>query len=139
VKSSEELDRRVARELLGIKCVSQKMSIKLTTGRHPTGYQLQWEDGTKVSNAMSIYGWGWHKTRQDAWFHCPRFSTDITAAWVVWQSLSENYQFFRLFVGALGRQDSGGDLVNSLMKLTPETICRTALAVMKKTRKARTG
>lgn len=136
---SEKLDREVAQKILGIRCVSQKMTFKLTTGRYPTGYQLQWPGGSIVSRAMSCYGWGWHDKRESAWFHCPKFSSDITAAWVVWQTLAENYQYFRAFVGALGHQDSGGDLVNSLMKLTPQTICKTALAVLRKTQKARTG
>lgn len=136
---SEKLDQRIAREILGIKCVARKMTMKLTTGRYPTGYRLQWPGGEQVSRAMSFYGWGWHKTREDAWFCCPRFSADISDAWIVWQTLAENYQYFRLFVGALSRQDPGSDLVNSLMKLTPETICKTALTVMKKTQKARTG
>jgi hypothetical protein len=136
---SEDLDREVAERILGIRCVSQKMQHKNTDGKIPTGYRLQWPDGQRVSAHTCFYGWGWNKTRAEAWGDCPRFSTHIETAWIVWKTLAENYQYFRLFVGALSKQDSGNDLVNSLMKLTPENICRTALAVMNKAKKARTG
>lgn len=135
----KELDLEVARKILGIRCVSQKMQHKNTDGKFPTGYRLQWPGGERVSANTCFYGWGWNKTRAEAWADCPRYSAHIEMAWTVWQTLAENYQYFRAFVGMLGRQDSGGDLVNSLMKLTPENICRTALAVMKKAKKARTA
>lgn len=135
----EELDRKVAKELLGIRCLPRKMEHKNTDGKIPTGYRLEWPHGQSVARDTGFYGWGWHKTQKDAWSACPRFSTDINAAWIVWEQLAKHYQYFRHFVGALGRQDSGNDLVNSLMKLTPKTICKTALAVMQKARKVGAG
>ena len=123
------LDLLVGQKLMGFRLKKKRMG----NCKHPIGYRLETRDGQHVGMTVGFFGWGWHHNSDSAWFGCPRYSTEISAAWQVWSLMAENNSLFQCFLEEACklacRSRRTWSFQEGLRKMTPEIICKAALQV----------
>lgn len=132
--TDRELDVIVAKKVMGIRMKKERIDPHNFTDRKVRyGYALVWPDGSHVGpNGGCFYGWGLKDS--PSWFYCPKFSTDISAAWQVVEKVATfgTIQITRTKGHALCFIRNRGNLktVKSVKKTVPLSICVAALAAV---------
>jgi len=118
------LDRLVAEKIMGIKVVRKASA----NPKYPRKYQLVGPHGRPIGRATGFFGWGWHASSEEAWAQCPRFSSEISAAWTVWERLArESEAVFMRFLTKLCVVSRTVVLSKAVRWMTPGIICKAAL------------
>jgi len=113
--TDRELDAKVAEEVMGIKRIEHKSG----------GYD--WVYWKRIEASDAPVGW------YDQHYPIPFYSTDIAAAWEVWEHMKADPDRWQRFESALPSRTDGVHVMVTpdLWELNPKVICLAALEAVK--------